>query len=152
MECPLCQASTRVLETRRVEGENAVRRRRQCSSCGERFNTFERFEHGPLFVLKRSGRRQRFDRLKLRASLLRAAHKRPVSAGDVEALVNRVEGAIAEAGGELSAERVGELCLESLRQLDRGAYLQFAGTLPGPVPDFAEVRGGGSVRPAGDPA
>jgi transcriptional repressor NrdR len=141
-----------VLETRRVDGENALRRRRQCGSCGQRFTTFERLGRGPLYVRKRSGQRQRFDRVKLRAALLRAAHKRPVSAADVEALVDRVEMSAEEAGGEVSAERVGELCLQGLRDLDRGAYLQFAGTLPDPIADFAAVGPAGSVRPDGDPA
>jgi transcriptional repressor NrdR len=141
-----------VLETRRTEGENALRRRRQCSACGQRFTTFERFERGPLFVRKRNGQRQRFDRVKLRAALLRAAHKRPVSAADVEALVERVEISAEGAGGELTAQRVGELCLRGLRDLDRGAYLQFAGTLPDPIADFAAVGPAGSVRPNGDPA
>jgi transcriptional repressor NrdR len=152
VDCPACHAATRVLETRRVDGENALRRRRQCSSCGQRFTTFERFERGPLFVRKRSGQRQRFDRVKLRAALLRAAHKRPVSATDVETLIDRVEMRAEESGGELTAEQVGELCLQGLRDLDGGAFLQFAGTLPGPIADFAEVGRGGSVRPAGDPA
>jgi transcriptional repressor NrdR len=152
VDCPACQAATRVLETRRVDGENALRRRRQCSSCGQRFTTFERFERGPLFVRKRSGQRQRFDRVKLRAALLRAAHKRPVSATDVETLIDGVEITAEEAGGELTAQRVGELCLRGLRDLDGGAFLQFAGTLPGPIADLAEVGRGGSVRPAGDPA
>jgi transcriptional repressor NrdR len=152
VDCPACQAATRVLETRRVDGENALRRRRECTSCGQRFTTFERFERGPLYVRKRNGQRQRFDRVKLRAALLRAAHKRPVSATDVEALIDRVEIAAEEAGGELTAQRVGELCLQGLRNLDGGAYLQFAGTLPGPIADFAGVGSGDSVRPAGDPA
>jgi transcriptional repressor NrdR len=141
-----------VLETRRTEGENALRRRRQCSACGQRFTTFERFERGPLFVRKRNGQRQRFDRVKLRAALLRAAHKRPVSAADVEALVERVEISAEGAGGELTAQRVGELCLQGLRELDGGAYLQFAGTLPDPIAEFAGVAPAGSVRPGRDPA
>ena len=151
VRCPLCQSSTRVLETRRVAGQNALRRRRECGSCGERFTTTERPERGALHVHKRNGLRQRFDRVKLRAALLRAAHKRPVSATDVEALVDRVEIAAEEAGGELTAERVGALCLEGLRDLDWGAYLQFAGTLPGPTPEIAAVGRAGSVRPDGDP-
>jgi transcriptional regulator NrdR family protein len=83
-----------------------------------------------MYVVKRDGERQRFDRTKLRAALLRAAHKRPVSAEDVEALVDRIELAAADGAAELSSERIGELCLEGLRELDWGAYLQFAGTLP----------------------
>ena len=106
----------------------------------------------PLFVRKRDGERQRFDRTKLRAALLRSTHKRQVGADDVEALVDRVELAIETGGGELAAERIGELCLEGLRELDHGAYLQFLGTLPAPgerrMPDFAESASSGSVRGA----
>ncbi len=152
MHCPACQAHTRVLETRRIEGQNALRRRRECSACGQRFSTSERFERGALFVRKRSGRRQRFDRVKLRAALLRAAHKRPVAAADVEALVDRVEVAAEESGGELNAERVGELCLEGLRELDWGSYLQFAGTLPETTAEFAGSSPAVSVRANDDPA
>jgi transcriptional repressor NrdR len=152
VDCPSCQASTRVLETRRVAGESALRRRRECASCGHRFTTFERYQRGPLHVRKRNGQRQRFDRVKLRAALLRAAHKRPVSAADVETLIDRIEMAAEEAGNELTAQQVGELCLQGLRDLDGGAYLQFAGTLPGPIADFAGAGTAGSVRPESDPA
>ena len=116
-------------------GEPPRRRRRRSgggasAGCGHRFTTFERREREPLAVRKRDGERQRFDRTKLRAALLRSTHKRQVGADDVEALVDRIELAIEAAGGELSAERIGELCLEGLRDLDHGAYLQFLGTLP----------------------
>jgi transcriptional repressor NrdR len=148
MECPRCDLPTRVLESRRADDGAAVRRRRECSSCGHRFTTYERGEREPIFVRKRDGARQRFDRTKLRAALLRATHKRQVSAADVEALVDRVELAIEAADGELTAERIGELCLQGLRDLDWGAYLQFLGTLPSPNADFAAAELGGSVRPA----
>jgi len=137
-----------VLESRPADGGAATRRRRECSACGHRFTTFERREGPPLSVRKRDGELQRFDRLKLRAALLRSTHKRQVSADDVEALVGRIEGAISEAGGELPAERVGELALAGLQELDHGAYLQFLGTLPSPNADFAESVEGGSVRAA----
>jgi transcriptional repressor NrdR len=128
--CPSCHSPTRVLESRRGPDGAAVRRRRECSGCGHRFTTFERREPEPLYVVKRDGERQRFDRMKLRAALLGAAHKRPVIASAIEAIVDRVELAALDRGGELSSERIGELCLEELRRLDWGAYLQFAGTLP----------------------
>ncbi len=130
MECPRCHRSSRVLESRRAEDGASVRRRRECGACGHRFTTFERRQRDPLAVRKRDGERQRFDRTKLRAALLRSTHKRQVGADDVEALVDRIELAIEAAGGELSAERIGELSLEGLRDLDHGAYLQFLGTLP----------------------
>jgi transcriptional repressor NrdR len=148
MDCPRCHRPTRTLETRRVEDGAAVRRRRRCTECGHRFTTYERRQRDPVFVRKRGGERQRFDRTKLRAALLRAAHKRPVAPDDVEALVDRVEVAIEAAGGELEADRIAELCLQGLAELDRGAYLQFAGTLPSPTAEFAELTDGGSVRAA----
>jgi transcriptional repressor NrdR len=141
-----------VLESRRAPDGAAVRRRRECSRCGHRFTTFEHREPDPVYVIKRDGKSQRFERGKLRAALLGAAHKRPVIAADIESIVDRVELAAEDEGGELSSERIGELCLEALRELDWGAYLQFAGTLPSistdaetsePVPAAA-----GSVRAA----
>jgi transcriptional repressor NrdR len=152
MDCPHCNAATKVLESRRAEDGTALRRRRECSGCGGRFTTYERFQRPRLHVRKRSGRRQPFDRTKLRAALLKATHKRPVSPADVEALVERIELAIETAGGELDAERLVRLCLAGLGDLDRGAYLQFAGTVPEEIADFAEVGAGGSVRAARDPA
>ncbi len=158
MECTRCEGPTRVLESRRAEAGAALRRRRECSACGHRFTTFERHAAEPLYVGKRDGERQRFDRTKLRAALLRSTHKRQVSAADVEALVHRVELAIATAAGELPASRIGELCVEGLRDLDYGAYLQFLGTLPSPDtthtsnPYFAVSPSAGSVRSAGQSA
>jgi transcriptional repressor NrdR len=137
VECPSCGQSSRVLETRGAEDGATIRRRRECERCGERFTTYERREPEPLFVRKRGGERQRFDPTKLRAALLRAAHKRPVTAHDVERIVERIEGQIGAAGGELAADRLGELCLEDLRELDLGAYLQYAGTLPVENEEFA---------------
>lgn len=138
MDCPSCGARTSVLETHRAAG-GAVRRRRSCPDCGERFTTFEERGHPPLHVVKRSGRRQRFDRTKLRAALLRAAHKRPVSAADVEGLVDRVSSEAERSGGEITSDRVGEMCLEGLRELDLGAYVQFVGVYR-ELSDLASVR------------
>jgi transcriptional repressor NrdR len=142
MVCPACNSLTHVLESRGAEGGRAVRRRRECSSCGRRFTTYERPQPEPLFIRKRGGQRQRFDPEKLRSALTRAAHKRDVSREQVDGIVRTVEGAIAEAGGELRSGAVGELCLAELREVDRGAYLQFAGTLPQPSAEFAETGDG----------
>lgn len=133
VDCPRCGSPTRVLESRRAEDGAALRRRRRCTSCEHRFTTYERAEPAALTVLKRSGGRQRFDRAKLRAGLVRASHKRDVDPRALEAIVERVEREALAAGGEIGAERIGELCLEGLEPLDRGAFLQFAGTLPDPV-------------------
>ena len=154
--CPSCSASTRVAETRSAERGRALRRRRHCPSCGERFTTFERIERGPLNVRKRDGQVQRLDRVKLRAALAGAAHKRPVSAADVELIVERVERTAEADGGEIGTERIAELCLTGLRELDSGAYLQYAGTLPdfdrGSNPEITGSSAAGSVRPARDPS
>jgi transcriptional repressor NrdR len=127
-----------------------VRRRRECSGCGARFTTFERVAVERLHVRKRDHRRQPFDAEKLQAALVRAAHKREVSASQIHGIVAAVEGEATAGGGEIAAERIGEICLERLRDLDQGAYLQFAGTLPGANADFAAVEGveagAGSVR------
>jgi transcriptional repressor NrdR len=151
MECPSCHAPTHVLESRRAADGDAVRRRRECTGCGRRFTTFERREP-ELHVIKRSGERQRFDPDKLRAALHRAAHKRPVSDGDLEAIVDRVQAAAEDSGGSLDAERIGELCIADLWELDPGAYLQFAGTLPSVKPEIATGDEPGSVRPVGKDA
>jgi transcriptional repressor NrdR len=129
VHCPICDSSTRTLETRRVP-DGAIRRRRECTSCGHRFTTYERAVPETLQVVKRDGRRQPFDREKLLGALIRASHKRDVDPRSLDEIVDRVERDARAAGGELPATRIGELCLDGLRNLDRGAYLQFAGTLP----------------------
>ena len=129
MNCSRCDSQTKTLETRRVP-DGAVRRRRECPSCGHRFTTYERAVPEALEVVKRDGRRQPFDRAKLLRSLNGATHKRKLDPRKLGLLADRVEREVREAGGELSSARIGELCLDGLRKLDHGAYLQFAGTLP----------------------
>jgi transcriptional repressor NrdR len=137
-----------VLESRRSADGDTVRRRRECSACGRRFTTFERREPGPAYVIKRDGERQRFDRTKLRATLLAAAHKRPVTAVDIETIVDRIE-VVASESGELSTASIVELCLNELQGLDVGAYMQFAGTLAEPASAISGQTGpDGSVRVA----
>ncbi|MGA9633991.1 MAG: ATP cone domain-containing protein [Solirubrobacterales bacterium] len=133
MNCPRCDSPTTILETRKAEGGAALRRRRECSSCGHRFTTYERAVPESLQVIKRDGHRQPFDREKLLRSLNRATHKRTLDPRKLGLLVDGVEREVRESGGELSAARIGELCLEGLEKIDRGAYLQFAGTLPDPA-------------------
>jgi transcriptional repressor NrdR len=130
VNCPRCDSPTSTLETRKSEGGAALRRRRECTSCGHRFTTYERAVPEVLEVIKRDGHTQPFDRQKLRGALLRASHKRDVDPRRLEEIVERVEAEARGSGGRLSAARIGELCLDGLRELDRGAYLQFAGTLP----------------------
>lgn len=150
MDCPSCGAQTRTLETRRAERGAAVRRRRHCPACEGRFTTFERREPEPLYVVKRDGSRQRFDAAKLRGALKRAAHKRPVGAGQIDAIVSRIAAEAERAGGEVSADAVRELCLDGLAAVDTGAYLQFAGVELGDVDSVRKVLdrvGAGSEQP-----
>jgi len=141
------------VETRSADGGTALRRRRECTSCGERFTTYERWDPGPLFVRKRDGERERFDPTKLRAALMRAAHKRPVRADQIEELVHGIEAAIRESGGEMGSQGVGELCLAGLRDLDAGAYLQFAGVFDPAISGASGVsERTGSVRLAREDA
>ena len=129
MNCSRCESPTKTLETRGVP-DGAVRRRRECPSCGHRFTTYERAVPEALEVVKRDGSRQPFDRAKLLRSLNGATHKRKVDPRKLGLLADRVEREVRDTGGELSAARIGEICLDGLRKLDHGAYLQFAGTLP----------------------
>ena len=129
MNCPRCESPTKTLETRRV-ADGAIRRRRECSSCGHRFTTYERAVPETLQVIKRDGSRQPLDREKLLGSLNRASHKRKLDPRKLTSIVDGVEQEARDNGGRIDAARIGELCLRGLQRLDRGAYLQFAGTLP----------------------
>ncbi len=115
-----------MIESRAADEGAAVRRRRACIRCGHRFTTYERHADAPMVVVKRDGRRQPFDRAKLRDGLVRAAHKRPVPASELDAIVDRIVAAGERAGGALGAERIGEMCLEGLRRLDHVSYVQYA--------------------------
>ena len=128
MRCPECDATdNRVVDTRASRGGRAVRRRRECTVCGARFTTYEYVEERPIQILKRSGNVEDFDRGKLLASVRTACAKRPVSASDMEVLVDGIEDTVSRyAGLEVPSVRLGELVMERLRQLDRVAYVRFA--------------------------
>ncbi|MBA3300585.1 MAG: transcriptional repressor NrdR [Thermoleophilaceae bacterium] len=127
MRCPYCsQTSTRVVDSRLPEPGDVVRRRRECGSCGSRFTTHERAEAVALTVLKRDGRPEAFDRDKLLGGLLRAATKRPVRIEQLEGVADEIAQEVRRAGGELGAERVGELALRGLIGVDRVAAIRFA--------------------------
>ena len=116
MRCPYCQfESTRVVDSRLAEPGDAIRRRRECARCEERFTTYERVEGPMLVVSKRDGRREQFDRDKLVRGMLRATNKRPVEISDLEELADRIE-----------AEWIGERVLRGLVRLDRVSALLFA--------------------------
>ena len=124
MQCPFCEStSTRVVDSRL--SESGVRRRRECESCGNRFTTYERVELS-MTVVKRGGKRERFDREKLLRGLERAAAKRPIDPERLAELVDGIAAAVRRRGGEADAEWIGELALGGLARLDRVAAVMFA--------------------------
>ncbi|MGW8268623.1 MAG: transcriptional regulator NrdR [Longimicrobiales bacterium] len=128
MRCPQCDGTeNRVVDTRTSRGGRAVRRRRECLGCGERFTTYEYVEARPIQVLKRDGSAEEFDRDKLTRSLRIACAKRPVSASEIERLADEIEDEVSrQAGVEVASSQVGELVMERLKPLDRVAYVRFA--------------------------
>jgi transcriptional repressor NrdR len=123
--CPFCSAeSTQVIDTRPIP--DGVRRRRECTACGERFTTYERAEEPKLDVIKRDGRRERFDRQKLLRGLARAAGGRPVSTDQLEAVAAWISEEARRHGGEAKAERIGDLAERGLARVDPVSAIQFA--------------------------
>ncbi|MGO8873304.1 MAG: transcriptional regulator NrdR [Acidimicrobiales bacterium] len=132
MRCPWCLADDdRVVDSRVAEDGAAIRRRRECSECGQRFTTFERVDEVPLMVVKRSGVRQAFDRGKLIDGLRAATKNRPVTEQQLEVLARDVEDELREQGPEAPSEQVGIAVLERLRDVDEVAYIRFASVYKG---------------------
>jgi transcriptional repressor NrdR len=128
MRCPYCHhADTKVLDSREVEDSDAIRRRRECLKCEKRFTTYERADLVDLVVIKKDGRRERFDRNKLKTGLMKACEKRPVSLSAINRLVEDIERALRnEDSHEIRSTRIGELVMKQLRKLDKVAYIRFA--------------------------
>ena len=128
MICPFCQhSSSRVLESRSAEESASIRRRRECLKCARRFTTYERIEFVPLTVIKRSGRRDAFDRSKILRGVTIAVEKTSVTANQVELLVDDVETELQQkAGREVTSTEIGEMVLKRLKVLNEVAYVRFA--------------------------
>jgi transcriptional repressor NrdR len=127
VHCLYCgSTSTRVVDSRLTDPGDAVRRRRECEACHERFTTYERAEAIPVTVRKRDGRRERFDRQKLLRGLVRAANKRPVSDEQLERLADEIAARVRRLGPEAEAELIGELAMRGLVELDPVTALLFA--------------------------
>jgi transcriptional repressor NrdR len=128
MTCPFCGfRQDRVIDSRESKEGDLIRRRRQCLSCERRFTTYERIDEIPYMVVKKDGRREKFDRQKVLSGLLRACEKRPVSMSTLADLVDQVEGRLSEsAEREISTTEIGELLMERLHGLDKIAYVRFA--------------------------
>jgi transcriptional repressor NrdR len=128
MRCPQCgERDTRVVDSRDLDDSVSVRRRRECSSCGTRFTTYERIEAARLVVVKRDGTRQEFDRDKLVSGLRKALTRRPVPEAAAEQAADAIEAALrAEGQTEVPSSKVGQLAMARLRDLDHIAYIRFA--------------------------
>jgi transcriptional repressor NrdR len=132
VHCPACHATdTKVVDSRMAEEGSAVRRRRLCLACQHRFTTYERIEEVPLYVVKRSGDREAFDRSKIVAGVRASAKGRPVDADRLEALAVEVEDTLRLHGPEVTTELIGLTVLDELRRLDEVAYLRFASVYKG---------------------
>jgi transcriptional repressor NrdR len=132
VRCPWCQSlDDRVVDSRLAEDGVAIRRRRECSACGRRFTTYERLEEAPLWVLKRGGQREPFDRAKVVAGVRAATKNRPVGEDELDVLAQGVEDALRGLGAEVSSQQVGVAVLERLREVDEVAYLRFASVYKG---------------------
>ncbi len=138
MKCPYCQkVKDRVIDSRQARSGELIRRRRECLHCGRRFTTYEHIDEIPYMVIKKDGRREKFDRQKILQGLLKACEKRPVPPAKLEALVDEAERFVSEAPDrERTTKEVGELLMNRLRKLDKVAYVRFASVYL----DFKDIR------------
>ncbi|PLX92518.1 MAG: transcriptional regulator NrdR [Desulfuromonas sp.] len=128
MRCPFCSENdTRVIDSRLGKEGNNIRRRRECMACGKRFTTYERIEESLPLVVKKDGRREPFDRVKIIAGMQRACEKRPVSISTIERMVEKLESTLQESGEkEVDACRIGQAVMDALHDIDEVAYVRFA--------------------------
>ena len=128
MRCPFCNhPEDKVIDSRESKEGESIRRRRECLKCTRRFTTYERIDEIPYMVVKKDGRREKFDRQKVMQGLVRASEKRPISMGKLAAIIDDVETRLSETPDrELSTVEIGELLMESLKGLDKIAYVRFA--------------------------
>jgi len=138
MKCPFCgRVEDKVVDSREAKVGDTIRRRRECAQCGRRFTTYERIDEIPYMVVKKDGRREKFDRQKLLSGLLKACEKRPVPMNRLEQIVNEAETLVAESTDrERPTTEVGELVMNRLKKLDKVAYVRFASVYL----DFKDVR------------
>ena len=128
MKCPNCgYMDSKVIDSRPVEERNSIRRRRECLSCKHRFTTYEFVEQVPLFVIKKDGTKEVFDRQKLLAGLIKSCYKRPVTADQLEELTKDIESELINAlKTEVPSKEIGTMAMERLRELDEVSYVRFA--------------------------
>jgi transcriptional regulator NrdR len=128
MKCPFCGfLEDKVVDSRESKEGDSIRRRRECLECGRRFTSYERIDEIPYMVVKKDGRREAFDRKKVMSGLLRACEKRPISASQLESIVDEAEKAVQDSPDrELSTSEIGKIIMKRLKTLDKVAYVRFA--------------------------
>ena len=128
MKCPYCSSeNTRVIDSRPADDNSSIRRRRLCDECGKRFTTYEKVETIPLIVIKKDNNREQYDLSKIEAGILRACHKRPISADQINRLVDEIETEIFNREEkEVSSSLIGEIVMDKLKDLEAVAYVRFA--------------------------
>ncbi len=128
MRCPYCGYSQdRVVDSRESKEADSIRRRRECEQCNKRFTTYERIDEIPYMVVKKDGRREKFDRQKVLSGLLHSCSRRPISAAKLEQIVDEAETYVVDSPErERSTKEVGEMIMERLREIDKVAYIRFA--------------------------
>jgi transcriptional repressor NrdR len=128
MKCPFCNhLEDKVVDSRETKEGDTIRRRRECMGCERRYTTYERIDEVPYMVIKKDGRREKFDRQKVLGGLLKACEKRPVSMAKLSELVNQMESKVSDSPDrEISTTDIGEFLMENLRDLDKIAYVRFA--------------------------
>ena len=128
MKCQYCSClDSKVIDSRPTDDGNSIRRRRECTNCGRRFTTYEKVELSPLFVVKRDGRRESFDSQKIKAGILHACDKLPVSMQQIDEIVTRVEQkAYSSMDGEFQSEKISDMVMSELKELNDVAYVRFA--------------------------
>jgi transcriptional repressor NrdR len=138
MKCPYCGfAQDRVVDSRESKDADSIRRRRECEGCNKRFTTYERIDEIPYMVVKKDGRREKFDRQKVLSGLLHACEKRPVAAVNLERIVDETEAYVVDSPErERTTNEVGELIMSRLKEIDTVAYIRFASVYR----DFKDVR------------
>lgn len=128
MKCPFCTFSeSKVIDSRAIEDNSAIRRRRECLSCGKRYTTFEKVEDIPILVVKKDDSRENFDKNKIIVGLIRACQKRPVSRSQIEDIASDIERNISNSMiSEISSGEIGEMVMDRLKEVDEVAYVRFA--------------------------
>jgi transcriptional repressor NrdR len=128
MRCPFCKyEDSKVIDSRLTEAGNSIRRRRECLVCAKRFTTYEQIEELPFMVIKKDGRREPFDRTKLRTGIIKACEKRPIALEQIEKLIDNVSQGVRNTGeSEVLTHLIGEAVINQLREIDQVAYVRFA--------------------------